>query len=65
MIFAISAAGMKGTIRNEYKSKVLSDPTVKAEYDALQPEYDIISAMIEVQNSEDLTQKELSQRTQQ
>ncbi|HCV55956.1 MAG: helix-turn-helix transcriptional regulator [Galactobacillus timonensis] len=46
-----------------YKSKVLSDPTVKAEYDALQPEYDIISAMIEARNSEGLTQKELSQRT--
>lgn len=49
----------------EYKSKVLTDPTVKAEYDALQPEYDIIRAMIESQNSEDLTQKELLQRTQQ
>lgn len=49
----------------EYKSKVLTDPTVKAEYDALQPEYDIISAMIEARNSESLTRKELSQRTQQ
>lgn len=49
----------------EYKSKVLADPTVKAEYDALQQDYDIISALVEAQNSEDLTQKELSQRTQQ
>ena len=49
----------------EYKSKVLTDPAVKAEYDALQPEYDIICAMIEARNSESLTRKELSQRTQQ
>ena len=49
----------------EYKSKVLTDPTVKAEYDALQPEYDIISAMVEARNSESLTRKELTQRTQQ
>jgi hypothetical protein len=42
----------------EYKSKALSDPAVKAEYDALQPEYDIISAMIEARNSEGQTQKE-------
>lgn len=47
----------------EYKSKALSDPAVKAEYDALQPEYDIIRAMVEARNNEGLTQKELSQRT--
>lgn len=49
----------------EYKSKVLTDPAVKAEYDALQPEYDIISAMVEARNSEGVTQKKSSQRTQQ
>lgn len=48
---------------NEYKKKALQDPAVKAEYDALQPEYDIIQAMIDARNKEGLTQKELSERT--
>ena len=30
----------------DYKKRVLQDSKVKAEYDALQPEYDIIQAMI-------------------
>lgn len=48
---------------NDYKKKALEDPAVKAEYDALQPEYDIIQAMIDARNKEGLTQKELSERT--
>lgn len=48
---------------SEYKKKALQDPEVKAEYDALQPEYDIIQAMIDARNKEGLTQKELSERT--
>lgn len=48
---------------SEYKKKALQDPKVKAEYDALQPEYDIIQAMIDARNKEGLTQKELSERT--
>jgi len=48
---------------NKYKEKALKDPAVKAEYDALQPEYDIIQAMIDARNMEGLTQKELSERT--
>ena len=47
----------------EYKEKVLLDPDVKAEYDALQPEYDIIQAMIDARNSQHITQKELATRT--
>ena len=49
----------------EYKNKVLTDTTVKAEYDALQPEYDIISAMVEARNSECLTQKKKAKVAQQ
>ena len=30
-----------------YKKRALQNPEVKAEYDALQPEYDIIQAMID------------------
>ena len=47
----------------EYKEKVLGNPKVKAEYDALQPEYDIIQAMIEARVKQNITQKELSART--
>ena len=48
---------------SEYKKKVLKNPEVKAEYDALQPEYDIIQAMIDARNYLNITQKELSERT--
>ena len=48
---------------NDYKRKALENPDVKAEYDAIQPEYDIIQAMIDARNKEGLTQKELSERT--
>ena len=37
----------------EYKEKVLKDnPEVKAEYDALQPEFDIIQATIDEKNEQ-------------
>lgn len=47
----------------EYKEKALQNVEVKAEYEALQPEYDIIQAMIEARVSQNITQKELSERT--
>ncbi|MCR5634507.1 MAG: helix-turn-helix domain-containing protein [Lachnospiraceae bacterium] len=47
----------------DFKEKTLQNPKVKAEYDALQPEYDIIQAMIDACNSQHITQKELSERT--
>ncbi len=47
----------------EFKAKQLSNPVIKAEYDALEPEYDIIRALIEARNSQNLTQVELSKRT--
>ena len=46
-----------------YKQKSLKDPEVKAEYYALQPEYDIIQAMIDARVGQNMTQKELSART--
>ena len=58
---------MKGGIRmnsyKEYKEKALSNADVKAEYDALQPEYDLIQAMIDARINQNITQKELSART--
>lgn len=47
----------------EYKERVLQDAKVKAEYDALQPEYDIIQAMIAARLEQNITQKELSEKT--
>ncbi len=47
----------------EYKEKVLKNAEVKEEYDALQPEYDIIQAMIDARNKQHITQKELAAKT--
>lgn len=48
----------------EYRDKSLKkDPELKAEYDALAPEYDIIQAMIDARKGLNITQKELSERT--
>lgn len=47
----------------DFKEQLLQDPEVKAEYDALEPEFDIIQAMIDVRKRLNLTQKELSERT--
>lgn len=46
-----------------FKTEMLSNPEVKAEYDALEPEFDIIQAMINARKELHLTQKELSERT--
>ncbi len=54
-------AGM--TNYNEFKNKMLSDPEVKEEYDELEPEFDIIRALVEARKEQNLTQKELSKRT--
>ncbi|MCR5738229.1 MAG: helix-turn-helix transcriptional regulator [Lachnospiraceae bacterium] len=48
---------------SDYKKKALKNPEVKNEYDALAPEYDIIQAMIDARKTQNLTQKELSERT--
>ena len=48
---------------DEFKEELLSDPKVKKEYDALGPEYDIIQAMIDARVKQNITQKELSERT--
>ena len=48
---------------SEFKQELLKNHLVKAEYDALGPEYDIIQAMIDARKEQNLTQKELSLRT--
>ena len=47
----------------DYKEKALQNPEVKEEYDALEPEYDIIQEMISARIDQNITQKELSART--
>lgn len=47
----------------EYKEKALRDPEVKAEYDSLEAEYDIIQAMIDARINQHMTQKDLSAKT--
>lgn len=47
----------------DYKNKCLEDLDFKKEYDALQPEYDIINAMIKARKEQGLTQKQLSELT--
>ena len=44
----------------DYKEKALSNAEVKAEYDALEPEYNLIQALIDARKNQNITQKELS-----
>ena len=47
----------------DHKEKSFAKSQVKTEYDALQPEYDIIRAMIDARLSQNITQKKLAART--
>ncbi|MBR3106324.1 MAG: helix-turn-helix transcriptional regulator [Clostridia bacterium] len=48
---------------DEYLKEKLKNPEFKREYEALQPEYEIIKALIQARNDSGLTQKQLSERT--
>ena len=48
---------------NDFLNEQLKDPEIKAEYDALEPEFAIIQAMINARKMKGITQKELSERT--
>ncbi len=47
----------------KYLDKQLEDPEFSKEWEALEPEYSIMKAMIEARNAEGLTQKDLSERS--
>ena len=47
----------------DYLNEQMKNPDFKAEYDALEPEYAIIQAMIDARQAIGLTQKELAERT--
>ena len=44
-------------------SKQLQDEVFKKEYDAIQPEMDVIRAIVDARTSQNMTQKELAERT--
>jgi len=48
---------------DKFLEKQLQDPEVRAEWDALEPEFAIIQAMIDARKATGLTQKQLSERT--
>ncbi len=47
----------------EYKEKRMQDPNFEQAYNEIQPELNVIRAMIDARMSQNLTQKELSERT--
>lgn len=47
----------------DFLNEQLQDVEFKAEYDALEPEFTIIQAMIDARKNSGLTQKQLSERT--
>lgn len=48
---------------NDFLNEQLQDPEMEAEYDALEPGFAIIQAMIDARKAKGITQKELSERT--
>lgn len=47
----------------EYKAKKMEDPAFALAYDEIQPEMNVVRAMIDARTSQHMTQKELSERT--
>ena len=47
----------------EYKQEALGNEELHREYEAIQPEYDIIKAMINTRATQNLTQAELAEKT--
>ncbi len=47
----------------EYKEMKMQDPDFSVAYDELQPEMNVIRAMIDARISQNITQKELAERT--
>jgi DNA-binding XRE family transcriptional regulator len=47
----------------DYLKEQMSDPAFKLEWDALEPEFSIVQALIDARKESGLTQKQLSERT--
>jgi predicted transcriptional regulator len=48
---------------NQFKDEQMQDAEFAREYEAIQPEMDVIRAIVEARTSQNLTQKELAERT--
>lgn len=48
---------------DKYLEEQLKDPEFKEEYDALEPEFAVIRAILDARREKGITQKELSERT--
>ena len=48
---------------SDYLNEQMKDPAFKEEWDALEPEFSIMQAMIDARKASGLTQKQLSERT--
>ena len=48
---------------NDFLNEQLRDPEFRAEYEALEPEFSIMQALIDARKASGLTQKQLSERT--
>lgn len=48
---------------DDFLAEQLKNEEFKKEYDNLQPEFDVIRAIVEARTSQNLTQKELAERT--
>ena len=49
--------------RTFLNEQLKNDPELMAEYENMQPEFDIIRAMIEARKEQNITQKELAERS--
>lgn len=47
----------------QFKDEQMQNAEFAGEYEAIQPEMDVIRAMVEARTSQNLTQKELAERT--
>ena len=47
----------------EYKNKAMADPAFAKEYENIQPEMEVIRAIIDARIASNLTQKELAEKT--
>lgn len=48
---------------NEFINEQLEDPKLKEEYDRIQPEIDVIRALVDARISQNLTQQQLAEKT--
>lgn len=47
----------------EHKEELMKNPEFRKEYEAMQPEFDVIRAMVDARVSRNMTQKQLAERT--